>query len=126
MGNVRGIRRTEVKRDGSIRAVDSHISIAGPLHGDLVADISASDSLHWAVIDLTPYKGRRAHLEFTAADGSDFAVATVLQAEAAPGSAKSVNPALLTLLSSGDAGSPERFASGYQHLFIEAAKRLAT
>ena len=107
-------------------AVDSHMMIAGPLHGDLIANIKGSDSLHWAVIDLTPYKGRRAHLEFTAAEGSDFAVACVLQASAPPTAAKTVNHALLSLLSSDEGVSPERLAVGYQQLFLDATKRLTT
>ncbi len=105
-------------------AVNSHVMIAGPLHGDLVADIPAGDHLHWASIDLAPYQGRRAHLEFTAAEGSDFAVARVAQAGAAPGSVDPPNRALLNLLSGDDAGSPERLAAGYQRLFAETAKRL--
>ncbi len=116
-----------VKGKGMVyAAVDSHMMIAGPLHGDLVADIKDSDSFHWAMLDLTPYKARRAHLEFTAASGSEFAVASVLQADASPASAKSVNHALLTLLSGSEAGSPERLAEGYQRLFEDAVKRLAS
>ncbi len=106
-------------------AVDSHVMIAGPLHGQLVGDIPAGDALHWASIDLTPYKGRRAHLEFTAAEGSDFAVARVVQAEAAPAATERANNALLSLLSGDDAASPERLAAGYQRLFQETTKRLA-
>jgi hypothetical protein len=106
-------------------AVDSHMMIAGPLHGDLVADISASDSLHWVALDLTPYKGRRAHLEFTAADGSDFAVASVVQADGMPAPANQINHALLTLLSGDEATSPERLAAGYQRLFLETERRLS-
>ena len=93
-----------VKGGGMVyAAVDSHVMIAGPLHGQLVGDIPASDTLHWAAIDLTPYKGRRAHLEFTAAAGSAFAVARVVQADAAPGPVDSSNHALLILLSGRDA-----------------------
>ena len=105
-------------------AVDSHVMIAGPLHGQLVGDISAGDTLHWAAIDLTPYKGRRAHLEFTAAVGSAFAVARVVQAEAAPGPVDPPNHALLPILSGDGAGSMERLAAGYQCLFLETTKRL--
>jgi hypothetical protein len=106
-------------------AVSSHIMIAGPLHGDLVADLPAGEQFHWASMDLTPYQGRRAHLEFTPADGSDFAVARVVQADAAPESADAANHALLNLLTGEDGSSPERLAAGYQRLFQEAAKRLA-
>ncbi len=105
-------------------AVDSHVMIAGPLHGQLVGDLPASDTLHWAAIDLTPYKGRRAHLEFTAAAGSSFAVARVVQAEAAPGPVDSSNHALLTLLNGRDARTPEGLAAAYQRAFLDAAKRL--
>jgi len=106
-------------------AVDSHVMIAGPLHAELVANILDSVSYHWAMLDLTPYTGRRAHLEFTAADGSDFAVASVVQAEAAPVPANKANHALLTLLSGEEAGTPERLAAGYQRLFLDATKRLS-
>jgi Protein of unknown function (DUF1549)/Protein of unknown function (DUF1553)/Planctomycete cytochrome C len=106
-------------------AVDSHMMIAGPLHGQLVADIPASENLHWVALDLTPYKGRRAHLEFTAAEASDFAVASVVQADAVPGATIRVNYTLNALLSGDDATSPERLAAGYQRLFSEAAKRLS-
>jgi hypothetical protein len=106
-------------------AVDSHVMIAGPLHGQLVADIPASDSLHWVALDLTPYKGRRAHLEFTAREGTDFAVASVVQAEDVPASANNVNHALHVLLASDEATSPERLAAGYQRLFLDAVKRLS-
>ncbi len=114
-----------VKGGGMVyAAVDSHVMIAGPLHGQLVGDIPASDTLHWAAIDLTPYKGRRAHLEFTAAAGSAFAVARVVQADAAPGPVDSSNHALLILLSGRDARSPEGLAAAYQRVFLDAAKRL--
>ncbi len=105
-------------------AVDSHIMIAGPLHGQFVADIPASDNLHWIALDLTPYKGRRAHLEFTARDGSDFSVASVIQAEDVPAAADQINHALLTLLVRDGATSPERLAAGYQRLFLDTVKRL--
>jgi hypothetical protein len=106
-------------------AVSSHVMIAGPLHAQLVGDIAADDQFHWAAIDMTPYKGRRAHLEFTAAEGSDFALARVVQCETAPTSVDCPNHALLNLLSSDDAASLDRLAAGYQRLFQDAAKRLS-
>ena len=105
-------------------AVDSHMMIAGPLHAQLVADIPPSDSLRWVALDLTPYKGRRAHLEFTAAEGSDFALASVIQAESAPASTNPVNHVLLTLLTSAGGNTPERLTADYQRLFSDTVKRL--
>ena len=114
-----------VKGGGMIyAAVGSHVMIAGPLHGQIVGDIPPGDKYHWAGIDLTPYKGRRVHLEFTAAEGADFALARVVQAEASPAIVDTPNRALLNLLSGDEAGSLERQAAGYQRLFQDTAKRL--
>jgi Protein of unknown function (DUF1549)/Protein of unknown function (DUF1553)/Planctomycete cytochrome C len=65
-------------------AVDQHTLIAGPLHGSLVLDFPAAAGFRWVTHDLTPYRGHHAHVEFTAAKDSDFAVAMVVQGPAAP------------------------------------------
>jgi Protein of unknown function (DUF1549)/Protein of unknown function (DUF1553)/Planctomycete cytochrome C len=115
-----------VKGGGTVyAAVGSHVMIAGPLHGQIVGDIPAGENYHWACIDLTPYKGRRAHLEFTAAEGIDFALARVVQAEASPGAVDPPNRALMNLLSGDHSASLEQLAVGYQHLLQETTKRLS-
>jgi cytochrome c553 len=65
-------------------AVDHHTLIAGPLHGALVLDFPAAAGFRWVTHDLTAYQGQHAHVEFTAGKDSDFAVAMVVQAPAAP------------------------------------------
>jgi len=65
-------------------AVDQHTLIAGPLHGSLLLEFSASNGFRWVTHDLTPYQGHHVHIEFTPAKDSDFAVAIVVQAPTAP------------------------------------------
>ena len=67
-------------------AVDSHIMINGPLHAQLVLPIDAGDGFRWVAHDLGPYAGHRAHIEFTAAAGADFAIAQIVQGNGDPGS----------------------------------------
>ena len=74
-----------VKGAGSAyAAVDQHTLVSGPLHGSLVIDFPSSPTIRWVTHDLTPYQGHVAHVEFTAAPGSDFAVAMVVQGPTAP------------------------------------------
>jgi hypothetical protein len=105
-------------------AVDAHVLINGPLHGALVLDLNAGPEFRWVAHDLTPYRGHRTAIEFTAAEGADFAVAMVVQAERAPGSVDQPDPALLALLSGKEAGTLEGLAAGYQRLFLDGLKRL--
>ncbi len=63
-------------------AVSNHVMIQGPLHGKLVLPLQAESGYRWIGHNLTPYRGLRAHIEFTATPGSDFAVAQVIQTEA--------------------------------------------
>src|SRR5262249_12915655 len=108
-------------------AVDSHVLINGPLHGQLLQPIKADDSFQWiASPDLSRYIGQRAHVEFTAVDGSDFAVARVVQAAEVPDTVGRPNRALMRLLVGKDAGSVEGLALAYQHLLTDVADRLAS
>ena len=82
---VRGKVHYLVKGGGTAyAAVDEHTLIAGPLHGALVMDFPAGAGFRWVTHDLTPYQGQHAHVEFTAGNDSDFAVAMVVQGSAAP------------------------------------------
>ncbi len=104
-------------------AVGQHVLISGPLHGALVQPIQVGDRFRWVEHNLTPYRGLRAHVEFTPADGSDFAVAMVVQGEKAPGPADTLSVALLEMLAG--AGSLDELAAGYQRLLLDTADRLA-
>jgi len=104
-------------------SVGSHVEIDGPLHAQMVTSLPPSKEFHWAGQDLTRYKGLDAHVEFTAASGSDFAVALVVQAEQTPGAVDRPSRALLALLD--EAKSAEALAAGYGRLFLDVTKRLA-
>jgi cytochrome c553 len=106
-------------------AVEGHGLIAGPLHGRLVQDVRGGDGFRWVAHDLTPYKGRRAHVEFTPASSSDFAVAGVVQAEREPGDPVRPPRALLDLLAGEGASSAEALAAGYERLFRDLTAQLA-
>jgi cytochrome c553 len=98
-------------------AVEGHGLIAGPLHGQLVLEFKAGDRFRWVVHDLAPYRGRRAHVEFTPAEGSDFAVAQVVEADREPGDPAAPLPGLADLLAGDGAASTEALAAGYGRLF---------
>ncbi len=59
--------------------VDSHRMIAGPLHGQTVRSIPASEAFQWLTLDLSRYVGHRIHLEFTPAAHARLEIETVLQ-----------------------------------------------
>jgi hypothetical protein len=107
-------------------AVEGHGLIAGPLHGQLVLDFRAGDGFRWVAHDLTPYKGRRAHVEFAPADAADLAVAKVVQAAQEPADSRRPVCGLSELLSGEGASSVESLAAGYERLFRDAAAELAT
>ncbi len=67
-------------------AVDSHIMIAGPLHGHLVRrfDQQEADLPQWVSHDLSEYAGHRVHLEFGAVDDADFELLAVVESESQP------------------------------------------
>ncbi len=65
-------------------AVSGHTIIAGPLHGALVKSFPDAPSYRWVTLDLGNYVGRRLHVELTATQGTDFAVAAVAQSDEAP------------------------------------------
>jgi hypothetical protein len=103
-------------------SVQSHVLIAGPLHGSLVLAIRAG-GWQWVGHDLTRYRGCRAHIEFTPREGDDFAVAAVVQADAPP-PPPAVPGGMLDLLAR-DAGSVEALAAGYQRLVGDVLDKLA-
>ncbi len=68
-----------VKGAGHVVAcVDSHRLIAGPLHGDTIKSINASDE-NWVTLNLKRYTGHRLHLEFIPAVDTRLSVRMVVQ-----------------------------------------------
>lgn len=65
--------------------VNSHLVIAGPLHGQLLMQWDGKpDEWKWVAHNLPTYKGNRLHVEFTPKDVGEFAVAMVVQSDAQP------------------------------------------
>jgi hypothetical protein len=98
-------------------AVEGHSLVAGPLHGQLVLDFKSDDGFRWVLHDLTPYKGRRLRVEFTAQSGQDLAIAQVVQAEHEPRQFKVVPRGLFALLQAEKIDSLEMLAAGFENLF---------
>ncbi len=97
-------------------AVNAHTMIQGPLHSQLVQSVKAGDAFRWVTHDLSAYQGHRAHVEFSAAEDADFAVAMVVQGECPP----AVPPPSRRAVR---AESLEALAREYQKLFLDLAKQ---
>lgn len=73
---------------GSVRAyvsVNSHLVIAGPLHGALLKEFKhADDQWHWVSHGLELYRGHRMHVEFSPGDDVECCVAMVAQCDDSP------------------------------------------
>ena len=68
--------------------------VFGPLHRTLVKEVNTGGNFAWIEHDLGRYQGERIEVEFTAADGAEFAVAMVVQGERTPGEPERPNPRL--------------------------------
>ncbi|HYT91692.1 MAG TPA: PSD1 and planctomycete cytochrome C domain-containing protein [Gemmataceae bacterium] len=101
--------------------VDGHVMISGPLHGQVVRAVKAGNGFQWVEHNLSRYKGRRVHLEFTPEAGADFAVGLVVQGERAPASLDRPNAVLLRMLSGKGAVSHETLAVAYQRMLEDTA-----
>ncbi len=64
--------------------VDSHIMVAGPLHGVLVAAFDGGREPTWVSHDLSAYAGHRAHLEFAPDGDGDLDVLMVVESTEKP------------------------------------------
>jgi cytochrome c553 len=78
-----------VRGDCSIYvAVDSHMLIKGPLHGQLFSDHPApegeDDTWRWITVDVSRYRGHRAHVELLPHAGRSFSLRGVWQRDQDP------------------------------------------
>lgn len=103
-------------------SVQSHVVIAGPLHGSLVLGVHAP-SWQWVGHDLSRYKGYRAHVEFTPQEGMELSIARIVQADAPPPIVETPPAELVDLVAQGT--TPEKLAAGYQRWMSESLDRLA-
>jgi hypothetical protein len=108
-------------------AVDQHLLVNGPLHGQLVHTVKAGDNWQWIWHDLTPYKGQRCHVEFIAHQGADFSLALVTQGDRDPVFVSPPNTLVQELFDENgkNAASIEAVAKGYQRLLQETLERLS-
>ena len=65
-------------------AVDSHIMLAGPLHGMLVATFDGGPDASWVTHDLGAYAGHRVHVEFSPEGEGDLEVLQVVESGEKP------------------------------------------
>jgi hypothetical protein len=113
-----------VKGSGFVFAsIGSHVMIAGPLHSQLTRTFNTGNRFQWIEHDLSAYQGQRIHLEFTPTGTAPFAIAQIVQGDEAPALPDRLNPSLLPALA--DAGSLEKLARAYRHLFLETLSGLA-
>src|SRR5262249_37428107 len=106
-------------------AVNSHVLIAGPLHGALLTEwTDGNKGWRWVRHDLTAYAGRRAHLEFSPSGQADLEVAAVVEADREPPRVERPGGPIVETLCTPGTDSPERLAGAYQALFAEALRRM--
>ncbi len=65
-------------------AVDSHIMIAGPLHGALMATFDTGSRIAWVTHKLDAYAGHRAHVEFAPEANGPLEVFQVVESDSVP------------------------------------------
>src|SRR5262249_37618361 len=100
-------------------AVDSHIMVAGPLHGILVAGFDGGADGRWVTHDLAAYAGPRLHIEFCPDGDSPLDILMVVESETKP----TWSPIHFALPQSWS-GSVNEMASNLQARFAEAARLL--
>jgi hypothetical protein len=103
-------------------AVDSHIMLAGPLHGSLVATFDGGPEPTWVTHDLSGYTGHRVHIEFAPDGENELEVLRVVESPERPAARQAdiaywrpANPP----------GSFQELAEGFQADAIAAVGRLA-
>jgi hypothetical protein len=114
------------KGAGRVHAVvNSHLLIAGPLHGALLTEWTDGErGWRWVRHDLTGYEGHRTHLEFSPAGKGDLAIALVVESEQEPMLDACANRFVRRTLAAGEVDSLEDLARAYQVLFSSVLERM--
>src|SRR5262249_32341172 len=114
--------------DGAGRAyaaVNSHLVIAGPLHGALLTEwTDGRKGWRWVPHDLSAYKGHRLHVVFCPSGRGRRAIARVVDSEHEPAPFEPPNPVLARALAESAGHGPEALARSYQAVFAEVARRM--
>jgi hypothetical protein len=84
-------------------AVNSHLVIAGPLHGALLTEWPEGPSRGWRWVrhDLTAYKGHRLHVEFSPSGTGESAIAMVVDSDSEPNAIEEGDRLLRRVLAEG-------------------------
>jgi len=107
-------------------AVNSHLVIAGPLHGALLKEWKAEgDRWHWVEHPLAAYKGHRLHVEFSPADG-ECAIAMVVQSAEKPPLPDVTSERLLGALHDAKVTSPLMLAEATQRALAGVCEKIRT
>jgi hypothetical protein len=104
-------------------AVDSHLMLEGPLHGQLVQkfDTGTASEPQWVTHDLSAYAGHRTHLEFGPEGDGELEVLLVVEAAEAPQWKPPVPPVVVE--ASGVSAGP--WATAFQQAADQACDWLA-
>ena len=113
---------------GSVRAyaaVDSHVLIAGPLHGSLLKEFK-DDRNHWRWVEhpLAAYRGHRVHVEFSPVGSAPLAIAMVVQADEKPLLPGVANEFLHAALSATEVNSAGTLAAALQRTLLTVATEM--
>jgi Protein of unknown function (DUF1553)/Protein of unknown function (DUF1549)/Planctomycete cytochrome C len=106
--------------------VDSHLVVAGPLHGRVLMEWDGKpDEWQWVEHDLRPYRGHRAHVEFTprSADGP-LSIARVVESESDPRTSPSPNLRLFQAVTAPGVTNPAALAEAYRDLLLQVDQAL--
>ncbi len=106
-------------------AVNSHTLVHGPLHGALFHEWKVDgDRWQWVEHKLPSYTGHRAHVEFSPADGGDFAIAMVVQSAEKPPLPDVTSERLLGALHDAKITSPVTLAEATQRALAGVCEKL--
>lgn len=97
--------------------VDSHRMNNGPLHAKMIASFDAGEQFRWVRHNLTAYRGRSVHIEFTPDGEHGFALAGIVEADRLPPLPGDNPNTILAALLERDGASPAALALAMEKLF---------
>ncbi len=107
--------------------VNSHLVIAGPLHGALLREWKADGNRwQWVEHPLKSYAGHRVHVEFSPGDDGECAIAMVVQSAEKPPLPGDTSARLLTAMHDSKIVSPVTLAEATQRMLVDVCEKLRT
>ncbi len=110
-----------------VAVVDSHHTVQGPLHGAVIRDHKGDpNKFTWVGhTNLQRYIGHKIHIEFSPKDGTNFALAMVVQGDSPGDPFQADNAAIAATLTGLSAESVESLAKAQGQAFLAALDRFA-